>query len=83
MPTKAMERVLKRGKEAEKRIKESRALEAELRQPEPEVRLETRKETRVRNGMTSDKIVSLAEAEVYKNEQLGLFDAIPLADREV
>ena len=77
--TKAMERVLKRGKDAEQRIKERRALETELEQSTPELK----KETRARNGMTSDKIVALAEAEIYKNEQLGLFDAIPVADREV
>ncbi len=79
MPTKAMERVLKRGKEAEQRIKERGLLEQEVHQSVPE----PKKEARTRNGMTSDKIVALAEAEVYKNEQLGLFDAIPVAAREV
>jgi len=79
VPTKAMERVLKRGEEAVKRLEENNNFEAELQPPVTHT-----KETKVRTtGMASEKMVALAEAEVYKNEQLGLFDAIPISAREV
>jgi hypothetical protein len=33
------------------------------------------------NGLTSNKLVELAEESLYQNEQLGLFDAIPIASK--
>lgn len=83
MPNKAMQRVLKRGKEAEQRIQQSRAQVAELQPETIQLKPETKKESRARNGMTSEKIVALAENEIYKNEQIGLFDAIPVSERKV
>ncbi|KPK49496.1 MAG: hypothetical protein AMS22_13590 [Thiotrichales bacterium SG8_50] len=79
MPS-ALAKVEKLAEKARKQSKQKRALDQELlplQDPSPLPKGKTR------NGMTSGKLVELAESEVYKNEQLGLFDAIPIASREV
>ena len=80
MTTDAMKRVMQRGQDAEKRMVKNKEIETELTSPKD---LLPQKKTKARNGMTSDQIVSLAESEIYHNEQLGLFDAIPVSERDV
>lgn len=79
MPS-ALARVEELAEKAKKRSQEREALEQELPPPDNPVPAQS---TKARNGMTSDKMVELAQTEVYKNEQLGLFDAIPVSAREV
>lgn len=77
----AMARIEKRAAEALERLKKGRVLEAELlsvgSDTEP-----PEKKVRASNGLSSDQVVTRASCEVYKNEQLGLFDAIPISQRE-
>lgn len=80
MSTDAMKRVMQRGKDAEKRIAKYKEIETELKPSEEQP---PQKKTLARHGMTSNQIVNCASGEVYKNEQLGLFDAIPLSERDV
>lgn len=75
-----MKRVMKRGKDAEKRLKKNKELEAELASPKSETPKIKPKSV---NGMCSEKIIAQAEAAIFKNEQLGLFDAIPIKDRNL
>ena len=82
VPNAAMARIEKRAAEALKRREKSRALEAELVQEDVTVAVAERP-ARSTNGLTSEQVVSRAESEVYKNEQLGLFDALPIHAREV
>lgn len=82
MSNQAMARIEKRAAEAQERLKKGRVLETELLP----VGLGTEppeKKIRASNGLSSDQVVTRASGEVYKNEQLGLFDAIPLSQREI
>lgn len=75
-----MKRVMKRGEEAQKRIAKNKELEVELAPPKtstPKIK------TKSVNGMCSERIIAQAEAAIYKNEQLGLFDAIPIKEKNL
>jgi len=78
----AMDRIRKRAVEAQKRIEERRVLEKELLPTSCADNLHEKK-TRATNGLSSNQVVNLAAGEIYKNEQLGLFDAIPISQREI
>lgn len=79
----AMARIRKRAAEAQKRIDERRALEKELLPPASCSDDPGQKKSRTTNGLSSQQVVNQAAGEVYKNEQLGLFDVIPLSQREI
>ena len=63
-----------------KRIAKNKEIETELNVSVESV---PQNKSKAHNGMTSHQIVSLAENEIYQNEQLGLFDAIPVSQRDV
>ncbi len=81
MSNQAMARIEKRAAEALERLKKGRVLETELLSVESGTK-PPKKEVRASNGLSSDQVVTRASSEVYKNEQLGLFDAIPISQRE-
>lgn len=82
MSTKMMARLEARTKAAETRIKQNRELNEELKDPDSES-LNSGVMRKPHNGLTSEQIVSKTERQVYRNEQLGFFDAIPIAKRDV
>lgn len=76
MSTVLTNKLNKLGRKVSERNTERQILESELEditQASPQ-----KKST---NGLTSNKLVELAEESLYQNEQLGLFDAIPIASK--
>lgn len=79
MASRIMKRWEQRAKEAEERILQRKEVEAEI-QPVAE---DDAPKSNLKKGMTSDELANLASRQIYKNEQLGLFDAIALSERDV
>lgn len=77
----AMARLEKRAADALQRTQNRRELETEALSIDTDSR-SPEKKIRASNGQSSDQVVTRASGEVYKNEQLGLFDAIPISQRE-
>lgn len=84
VPDSVMARLEKRAEEAKKRIAQRKQLEAELvpADSSPANKKTASSKRYAKSGLTSQQVVERASCEVYKNEQLGLFDALPIAQRD-
>ena len=80
MSTGLTKKLNKLGRKVAERSHEVKALESELLSADQKT---PKKKVKSTNGLTSDKIVELAEERLFKYEQLGLFSAIPISSKNV